>query len=233
MARDKIRGVNIFKRKPPYIRDVYLAKIIEGARFTDDGYPIIEKWMVATEPPKELSQWNCRSKVNNPSTTGMSFYCTDQYFQPVISNPDLYLDKLSKYQVVIGLDASPYDNMPPIVQCSQIYVNLAVTYYYGRQGIKIIPNVRLGHVKTYSSLDAYPKETLISIGTNGFVNDKNNRKIFEEQLRIIIDKLNPSGIIVYGTIPEDIFSYAKEKEIPLYVYESFIHSRRSKKHEGK
>ena len=233
MARDKIRGVNISKRKPPYIRDVYLAEIIEGARFTDDGYPIIEKWMVATEPPKELSQWNCRCKVKKPSITGMSFYCTDQYFQPVISNPRNYLDKLSIYQLVIGLDASPYDNMPPIVQCSQIYVNLAVTYFYGRHGIKVIPNVRLGHVKTYSSLEAYPKRTLIAIGTNGFVNDKNNRKIFEEQLRLIIDTLNPTGIIVYGTIPSDIFTYAIERNIPLYVYESYIHKRRSKSNEGK
>ena len=212
---------------------MYLAKLIEGARFTNDGYPIIEKWMVATEPPKELSQWNCRDKVKNPSITGMSFYCSDQYFQPVISNPDSYLLKLSHYQVVIGLDASPYDNMPPIVQCSQIFVNLAVTYYFGRKGIRIIPNVRIGHPKTYSSLKAYPKDTLICIGTNGFVQTKDNRKIFEKQVRIIVDSLKPTGIIIYGTLPDDVFGYAKEKGIPLFVCESFIHKRRSKTNEGK
>lgn len=171
--------------------------------------------------------------MKEPSLTGMSFYCGDQYFQPVISNPNRYLDKLSNYQVVIGMDASPYDNMPPIVQCSQIYVNLAITYYYGRHGIKIIPNVRIGNAMTYSSLKAYPNGTLISIGTNGFVKEQNNRKIFKKQLKLIIDTLNPSGILVYGSIPDDIFSYAKERKIPLYVFESFIHNRRRKKYEGK
>ena len=209
-----------------------MAKLIKGARFTVDGYPIIEKWMVATEVPSYLTQWNCRSKVTDPKNTGMSFYCDDQYFQPVISNPEKYIDKLSIYKVVIGLDASPYDNMPPIVQCSQIFVNLATTYFFGRRGYKVIPNVRLGHCMTYSSLNAYPHNTLISIGTNGFVSKKNNRIIFAEQMRIIIDTLAPTGIIVYGTAPKDVFEYATEKNIPLYVYESFIHKRRSKKHEG-
>ena len=82
----------------------------------------------------------------------------------------------------------------------------------------MIPNVRLGHCMTYSSLNAYPHNTLISIGTNGFVSKKNNRIIFAEQMRIIIDTLAPTGIIVYGTAPKDVFEYATEKNIPLYMY---------------
>lgn len=233
MARDKTRSDIISNKKPPYIRDVYLARVIEGARFTDDGYPIIEKWMVATELPEEISQWNCRSKVKHPEITGMSFYCTDQYFQPIISNPHKYLDKLEVYKMIVGLDASPYDNMPPIVQCSQIFVNLAVTYYYGRNGLKVVPNVRLGHPMTYDSLKAYPHGTLIAIGTNGFVYEKENRKIFLKQIILIVDELKPLGIIVYGTAPDELFEYPKKMGIPIYVYESFIHKRRTKKHEGK
>ncbi len=219
------------KRIPPYIRDVYLAKIIEGARFTKDGYPIIEEWMVSKEIPKELAQWDCRSKVENSSVTGMSFYCNDQYFQAVISNPDIYLEKLSTYFLVIGMDASPFDNMPIIVQCSQIFVNLAITYFWGRNGIKIIPNVRLGNTDTYTSLKAYPHNTLIAVGTNGFVKYKENKKKFSEQIQIIVNELNPSGIIVYGTAPDELFHYPRKLNIPIYVYDSFIHRRR-KKYEG-
>ncbi len=51
----------IKKRKSPYLRDVYLAYLIDGARRTGtDGFPIIEEWMVATEPPKEIIQWDRR-----------------------------------------------------------------------------------------------------------------------------------------------------------------------------
>lgn len=160
----------IRKSKTPYIRDVYLAYLIANARRTKtDDYPIIEEWMVATEPPKEIIQWDRRRDVSNPSETCMSFYCCDHEFQPILGNPKRYVEKLREYQCVIGMDASPYDNMPIWVQKSQIGLNLGITYYYGSLGIKVIPNVRLGDNRTLSSLEAYPKHTLIAIGTNGFI----------------------------------------------------------------
>ena len=109
-----------------------------------------------------------------------------------------------------------------------IKANLGITYYFGSRGLKVIPNVRIGSEETISSLDAYPSNTLISIGTNGFIQKKQNRKIFADQMRIVIDKLNPSGICVYGYLNDEIFAYAKEKEIPLYQYDSFTMKRNAK-----
>lgn len=212
--------------KKPYIRDVYLAYLINGAKRTElDGYPIIEKWMVAEEPPKEVFQWDRRYDVKTPKTSGMSFYCVDEKLIPVLNNPDRYIDKLSKYQCVLGMDASPYDNMPLVVQKSQIYDNLAITYFYGKNGLKIIPNVRIGVTDTLSSLEAYPKGTLISIGTNGFTHNLANRKIFREQVRIVIDTLLPAGILVYGPASEYIFEEAIRRKIPIYQYDSYTMNR--------
>lgn len=118
--------------------------------------------------------------------------------------------------------------MPPVVQCSQIYLNLVFTYHLGRIGIKIIPNIRLGGKYTYSSLKAYPKHTLISIGTNGFIKSKENRKIFSQQVMKIIDVLSPSGILVYGSESKEIFDYAELKGIPVYQYDSYIKTRSQK-----
>ena len=217
------------KRKSPYLRDVYLAYLIDGARRTEtDGFPIIEEWMVATEPPKEIIQWDRRCDVANPSNTGMSFYCQDPGFQPILNNPRNYVDKLKQYQCVVGLDASPYDNMPLVVQKSQIYLNLACTYYYGLQGIKIIPNVRLGDNRTLSSLEAYPRHTLIAIGTHGFTKILDNRYIFIEQVKKIVDELEPSGICVYGPATDEIFGYAKLKGIPIYQYDSYTMKENAK-----
>lgn len=120
------------KSKTPFLRDVYLAYLIANARRTKtDEYPIIEEWMVATEPPEEIIQWDRRGDVVDNKNTAISFYCCDPGFQPVLNNPKNYVDKLKQYQCVIGLDASPYDNMPLVVQKSQIFLNLACTYYYG------------------------------------------------------------------------------------------------------
>ena len=189
----------IKKSKTPYVRDLYLAYLIKNAKRTNlDEYPIIEEWMVSKEPPKRIIQWDRRKDIKNPKETTISFYCNDVGFQPILNNPKKYVDKLKKFDMVVGLDASPYDNMPLWVQKSQIGLNIAITYYFGKQGLKIIPNVRIGSDLTITSLEAYPMHTLICIGTNGFIKRKANREIFKRQINEVVDILQPSGICVYG-----------------------------------
>lgn len=219
----------IRKSKTPYVRDVYLAYLIANARRTKtDDYPIIEEWMVATEPPKEIIQWDRRNDVINPGETGMSFYCCDPGFQPILGNPKKYVDKLKLYQCIIGMDASPFDNMPLWVQKSQIGLNLGITYYYGSLGMKVIPNVRLGDNRTLSSLEAYPRHTLIAIGTHGFTRKLDNRYVFAEQVQRIIEELDPCGICVYGPVSHEIFGMARLRGIPIYQYDSYTMKENNK-----
>lgn len=213
-----------------YVRTLFLSYLVEGAEWTKpDGYPIIEKWMVATEPPKDIFQWDCRHEVVDPATTGMSFYCRDEKFTPILNNPRNYVDKLSKYACVIGMDASPYDNMPLAVQKSQIYTNLATTYFFGKQGLKIIPNVRLGNDDTIGMLDAIPRECLIAVGTNGFTWNLENRKIFRNQMDIVIDTIRPTGILVYGQAYDSVFQSAIDTGIPIYQYDSHTMKRNAQR----
>jgi hypothetical protein len=217
------------KSKTPYLRDVYLAYLINGARRTrTDEFPIIEEWMVSKEPPKGMIQWDRRRDVINEKETAINFYCSDYTFTPILGNPKLYVEKLKRYGMVIGMDASPYDNMPICVQKSQIYLNLAITYYFGKQGIKVIPNVRIGDIRTISSLEAYPKHTLIAIGTNGFTKKIENRNEFANQAMIVIDKLLPTGICVYGPVANEIFDIAKLYDIPIYQYDSYTMKENAK-----
>lgn len=139
----------------------------------------------------------------------------------LIRHKDNYLNLLKKAAVVIGIDASPYDDMPLVVQKYQIYRNLAITYYYGKQGIKIIPNVRLGSNYTFSSLEAYPHHTLIAIGTNGFMRNKDNRYLYETQFERIVEELEPTGVVIYGPVYQEINDIAEAKGIKIYPYESY------------
>lgn len=228
----------IKKSSKPYIRDVYLAYLIDGANRTEpEGFPIIEIDMVAKTPPTELIQWDRkRQDVVDPAKTTICFYCNDEKFVPVLNKPNHYLETLKKYESVVGPDASPYSNMPAVVQNSQIFVNLAITYYLAKNGIKIIPNVRLGNDQTLPSLKAYPQGTLIAIGTHGFTHKVENREIFKKQIEIIIHKLNPSGIVVYGPASDYLFPLDLCKGIPIYQYDSYTMKQnkidRQKKNEG-
>ena len=60
-----------------------------------------------------------------------------------------------------------------------------------------------------------------------------NRKIFSDQVRLIVDKLEPSGILIYGPNIDEIFEYPREKGIPMYQFDSFIMIRNKElKNEG-
>ncbi len=224
----------IKKSKSPHVRDVFLAYLIEGARRTEpDGFPVIEGWMVAEEPPKEIIQWDRRRDVIDPSETSVCFYCRDEGFTPILGNPKAYVDKLGAYQSVVGIDPSPYDNMPLVVQKSQIYLNLAITYYFGMNGIKIIPNVRLGDDRTLSCLDAFPKHALIAVGTHGFTHRRDNRDVFIRQIKAVVDSLEPKGICVYGPASDEIFGYVRSKGIPIYQYDSYTMKENAKDRAGR
>ncbi len=217
-------------KRSPYRRDVYLAKLIDGARRTKiDEYPIIEPWMVTMDLPKEIVQWDQRKACENLADTALSFYSEDSTFNAVLSDPEHYLDVCRQYACVIGTDASPYDNMPLVVQKSQIFLNLAITYFYGRRGIKVIPNVRLGDIRTISALEAYPKNTIISIGTNGFTKAMANRKIFADEVSQVVECIKPKEIIAYGPAPEWLFKTALEKGIPIHQYDSYMMKRRNRR----
>lgn len=212
----------IKKSKTPFLRDLYLAYLIKDAKRTPiDEYPVIEEWMVSTKPPSNIVQWDRRRDIKEDNNTTISFYCNDIGFQPILNNPKNYVEKLKKYEMVVGIDASPYDNMPIWVQKSQIGLNLAITYYFGKQGIKVIPNIRIGDDLTVTSLESYPMHTLICIGTNGFVKKLDNRKILQRQINNVVDTLQPTGICVYGPAYDDLFDYVKHKSIPIYQYDSY------------
>lgn len=218
-----------FKSKVPYLRDVYLAYLIDGAERTERyGFPIIPPEFCYGKVPGDVAQWNQRSQVKDPAHTAMSFYCKDEWFQPILSNPKSYVEALRQYECVVGMDCSPFDNMPAWIADHQIGLNLALDYYFGKCGLKIIPNVRISNSPgSEESLQAYPKHVLISIGTNGFTKEVANRDVFMSQVSKVADTLEPIGIIVYGPAADDIFVAPRFMGIPVCQFDSFMQKRNS------
>ena len=80
--------------------------------------------------------------------------------------------------------------------------------------------MRIGSRETLSCLDAFPKHSLIAIGTHGFTHRKDNRTIFAKQIKIVVDRLEPIGICVYGPASDELFGYARSKGVEIYQYDS-------------
>lgn len=207
-------------------RDEFMFYLTRGALLTsEDEYPILRRDMIATKIPEAMVQWDCRKEATAPEKTAMSFYCNDVEFTPILNNPHNYVEKLRKYQCIVGLDASPYDDMSITVQKSQIYTNLAVTYFFGNNGLKVVPNLRLGDNRTVGMIAAIPKECMICIGANGFTWNLANRKLFKEQVDIITYELRPTAVLVYGVEIGDVFETPRKMGIPVIFYMSHSNKR--------
>ena len=77
-----------FQSKVPYLRDVYLAYLIDDAERTEGhGYPIIPREFCYGKVPGDVAQQNQHSQVKGRAHTAMSFYGKDEWFQPVLNDP--------------------------------------------------------------------------------------------------------------------------------------------------
>ena len=96
--------------------------------------------------------------------------------------------------------------MPIVKQKSQINDNLSLTYFFGKNNIPIIPNIRCG-VDTLLSEFLYtiPKNQIIAIGTHGFIKERREKYEWFCFLEQILDTLSPSHVIVYGPLNGKLF----------------------------
>ena len=115
--------------------------------------------------------------------------------------------------------------MQVVKQKSQMNDNLSYTYFYGKNGIPIIPNIRAGIDELLPEyLKAFPKNTLIAVGTNGFIKTKPEKYEWLCFLEEIIESLDPTGIIVYGTLNGECFEHIKQR-VPVHLFDSWISNR--------
>lgn len=195
------------KKKQKCVRDEFKAYLVEGARFTtSEQYPIIEKWMIPNVKEIKVVPFNRIDGVSNLEDYYICFYCRDKDFKKILNNPRQYLKLFRRAKGLIGFDYSVYSDMPVVKQKAQMYDNLALTFYFGMRNIPVIPNIRYGNEPTRDEfLAAIPKNSVIAIGSYGCVRSNEEKKVFKAFLSDILFALEPKMVVVYGTMPDDVF----------------------------
>ena len=224
-----MKHINYYSASTEAVEDSFDAFLVENADFTTLGeeYPIIPETMIAKSlPDKILPFEKAISSREDLSKTFICFYSKDKTFERIRRTPANYVNFFRKTAGIIGPDFSIHTDMPVIKQKSQINDNLSLTYYYGSKGIPVIPNLRCGINELIPELfEAIPKNCIVAIGTHGFV------KYYEQQyewycfLEKILEQLNPSHVVVYGTLRGTILKSFKDD--PRFVlYEPWLDSHR-------
>lgn len=149
------------------------------------------------------------------------FFEDDYLFERIWKNPEKYLDILKRYNGVILPDFSLYRDMPLAMQIWNIYRSRAIGHWLQKNGIKVIPNIRFGDRRTYRiCCDGIQKHCVIAIGTHGNLKLLEDREIFLKGLDIIVNRLEPIVIVVYGAAPEKYFKKYEKLGIQIVQFDS-------------
>ena len=196
------------QKGPKPVKDVFGAYLASDAEYTPlNQYPIIPPSFVYSDFPKKILPLD--KALNSKEDLSDTFICTyenDDGFKRVRRNPSSYINFFKKTAGIIGFDISIHSDMPLWKQCAFIGENLELTYYYGKHGIPIIPNIRYGIDET--ALDffkAIPLHSTLAIGTHGFIKFKYQKAEWFVCIEKIINELKPQRLVVYGSLNGKLF----------------------------
>lgn len=209
------------------VPDSFQAFLVSGAQFTaQEEYPIIPESFVSTVVPKKVMPFSKAITYQGDLRDAfIAFYSPDDTFERVRRFPKRYVSFFQRTAGIIGPDYSIHSDMPVIKQKAQINDNLSLTYYYGSQGIPVIPNLRCGIDELLPEfLSAIPRNSIVAIGTHGFVHQKQEQCEWFCFIEQFCKTLEPSGIVVYGSLTGKMFDGLKENH-SFFFYDPWISQR--------
>ena len=202
--------------------DVFNSFLVENAEY--EGYIELPKIRTSNLLPEKLVTFSvAMSRTWKDYDCFVMFYEHDVRFERLWNTPRRYLDKLKKFKGIISPDFSLYRSMPLVMQQWNTYRGRALAHWLQENGIEIIPNVRFNDVRTYSfCFDGIEKGKTVAISTHGCIQHKEDRLYFKSGLAMLVKKLDPQTIIVYGQTPDDIFKEYIDKGIKIIPFASQI-----------
>ena len=128
-------------------KDVFRSHLVKGARFC--GYMELPELPKADALPDCLTEFR---RMKNPSSANqfIHFYIDDSKFECVYRNPSKYLGWFSRFAGIIGFDYSISAESPLYKQIDGIARGRELSFWYAKQGIEVIPNVRWGMRETFA-----------------------------------------------------------------------------------
>lgn len=201
------------KNKPICLDDGFRPDLIEGANF--DGLfeiPCLES-LQGYVLPKKVIPFSQRNRTTDFSEL-IVFYEKDRLFKEVLETPEKYIQDFKRFSGGITTpDSSLYRDSPLSVQIANTYRNRVIGYFYQKRGITVVPTIRWGDERSYTKSifpEAFcflgvPKNSVVSIGTYGCIQGKENKYYFEAGLDAMLSILHPCSVIVYGSMPAPIF----------------------------
>jgi hypothetical protein len=199
--------------------DFLNASLVRGAAFSEKyEFPVIYS---CNEIPNDLIPFS-RARKSRDTKSFICFYERDREFENVWTHPRDYISMFRRFGGIIGFDFSLYRDMPLADQIFNTMRGRKLCYFYQKNGVKVIPNVRLGSEETSKFyLDGLPENSVLAVGTHGQTKNREDLGFIIKCLSGAVERLKPSLIIVYGSAPADITGLLDYHKIPYRVFKSY------------
>ena len=153
---------------------------------------------------------------------GVHFFIHDYQFERVWSNPDRYCEILSKFPYVLSPDFSLYSDMPLVMQMWKHYQKQWMGSYMQSFGINVIPTIAWSDERSYEfCFLGCPKNSIVAVSSVGTQKNNEFKEGFLKGFNMMIEKLNPTTVLLFGKIPDNLPNKCKVIHYPHYMGEKF------------
>lgn len=196
-----MKGKNYSARKQP--TDCWNARLLEYATYAGKlEFPIFP---CANVIPTDLYSFRYL-ELSTSRKYWIHFFGSDQYLEDVWENPELWASRLNSFAGIISPDLSVYRDMPMVQQMYNVYRNRVLAHWFSQHGIPVIPNIRWADQRSYDFVfEGIPQNSTVCVSTSGILIDDEDRTAFRLGLDAMIKALTPQTVLIYGSMPLDIF----------------------------
>lgn len=139
-----------------------------------------------------------------PAEKGIHFFVDDYQFTRLWNNPDRYIEVLKRFKYVMSPDFSLYADFPKALQLYNHYRKHWLGAYLQMHGIKVVPTIGWSDSDSFAwCFDGEPAESCVAVSSVGCMMNRICRTRFLDGYREMIDRLKPTQIIFYGSVPAE------------------------------
>lgn len=150
--------------------------------------------------------FNFAKTCEDPEIHGVHFFIDDYQFNRVWAQPDAYLDRLRRFQAVCSPDFSTYTDFPRAVQIYNHYRKHWLGAYWQEHGITVIPTISWSDYSSFDwCFDGEPVGGMVAVSSVGTQNNPVTQELFITGYREMMDRLEPSTVIMYGNVPDECY----------------------------
>ena len=145
----------------------------------------------------------------------LHFFIDDYQFERIWNNPERYIEMFKKYEYICSPDYSLFLDFPKAIQIYNTFKKQYLGAFYQSHGIKVVPTVSWSDPSSYEwCFDGIEQGSCVACSNVGFMKNKEAKEIFIYGFMYMIEKINPSKILMIGKLPEELKEY---KDICVFV----------------